>query len=260
MLPAPLISAASSPNDPPIRVEHVVKTFGRLRALDDVSFQVQAGETFGIIGPNGSGKTTLIRLLLGLGRATSGHVRVLGHEMPDRQVAIQIGYMTQASALYNELSVRENLAFFARLYGLTGAQVRRRTEETLTLVDLPDRAASPVQTLSGGMRQRVSLAIALIHQPRLLVLDEPTVGIDPELRRAFWDYFARLNADGVTIVVSTHHMDEAARCHRLALLRMGALLAVDTPEGLRQASGEQDFERAFLVFAQRHESSVAHVS
>jgi len=238
---------------PPIRVEQVVKTFGRLRALDDVSFQVQAGETFGIIGPNGSGKTTLIRLLLGLGRATSGHVFVLGHEMPARSVAIQIGYMTQASALYTELSVRENLAFFARLYGLTGAQVRQRIEETLALVNLSDRVDSPVQTLSGGMRQRVSLAIALIHQPRLLVLDEPTVGIDPELRHAFWDYFARLNREGVTIVVSTHHLDEAARCHRLALLRMGTLLAVDTPAGLRQSSGEQDFERAFLVFAQRHE-------
>ncbi len=238
----------------PIRVEHVVKTFGHLRALNDVSFQVQTGETFGIIGPNGSGKTTLIRLLLGLERATSGQVQIFGVEMPSRRVAVQIGYMTQVSALYNELSVCENLAFFARLYGLNGAQVRQRTEETLALVDLADRAASPVQALSGGMRQRVSLAIALIHQPRLLVLDEPTVGIDPELRHAFWDYFARLNEEGVTIVVSTHHLDEAARCHRLALLRAGTLLALDTPEGLRQASGEQDFERAFLVFAQRHES------
>jgi ABC-2 type transport system ATP-binding protein len=247
-------SSPASMSAPPIRVEQVVKTFGHLRALDDVSFQVHAGETFGIIGPNGSGKTTLMRLLLGLGRATSGHVWIFDQTMPSRQAATQIGYMTQARALYSELRVRENLAFFARLYGLTGAHVRQRTNETLTLVDLADRAASPVQTLSRGMRQRVSLAIALIHQPRLLVLDEPTVGIDPELRRTFWDYFARLNADGVTIIVSTHHMDEAARCQRLALLRLGTLLAVDTPESIRQSSGEQGFERAFLVFAERHAS------
>ncbi len=235
----------------PIVLEAVVKTFGAVHALDSVTFSVAAGETFGLIGPNGSGKTTLIRLLLGLARPTSGTVRVLGHTMPDRRVAGQIGYMTQASALYGELSVRENLAFFGALYGLRGRTLRHRTDETLALVDLADRAAAPVATLSGGMRQRVSLACALIHQPRLLFLDEPTVGIDPELRHTFWDYFVRLNHEGVTIVVSTHHLDEARRCHRLALLRFGKLLAVDTPEDLRRESGEEDFDRAFLYFAQR---------
>ncbi|HKB48686.1 MAG TPA: ABC transporter ATP-binding protein, partial [Ktedonobacterales bacterium] len=166
-------------------------------------------------------------------------------------------YMTQSSALYAELSVRENLAFFGGLYGLRGAALRRRIDDIVTLVDLGDRVGSPVQTLSGGMRQRVSLACALIHQPRLLVLDEPTVGIDPELRHAFWDYFARLNQQGVTIVVSTHHLDEAAHCHRIALLRYGRLLAVDTPDALRRQSGEDDFERAFLYFAQRQEDARA---
>ena len=236
---------------PPIELDTVVKTFGEVRALDGVSFAVHSGETFGLIGPNGSGKTTLIRLLLGLGRPTSGSVRVLGRMMPNRVVAAQIGYMTQSSALYGELSVRENLAFFGTLYGLSGKRLRERTADTLRLVELAERAGSVVATLSGGMRQRVSLATALIHQPRLLFLDEPTVGIDPELRLAFWDYFARLNAEGVTIVVSTHHLDEAARCHRLALLRFGRLLAVDSPAGLRRESGEEDFDRAFLYFAQR---------
>jgi ABC-2 type transport system ATP-binding protein len=239
----------------PIQVEHVSKTFGTVRALADVSFNVAAGETFGLIGPNGSGKTTLIRLLLGLGQPTSGSVRVLGYAMPDRRAAPQIGYMTQASALYNELSVRENIQFFAALYGLRGRDLHARTDEVLALVDLADRVRSPVQTLSGGMRQRVSLAVALVHRPRLLFLDEPTVGIDPELRHAFWDYFARLNAQGVTIVVSTHHLDEAARCHRLALLRSGTLLAVDSPAALRARSGQQDFEQAFLYFAQRPAAS-----
>jgi ABC-2 type transport system ATP-binding protein len=238
--------------DIPVQLDALVKTFGTARALDDVTLTVSPGETFGLIGPNGSGKTTLIRLLLGLGRPTSGTVRVLGRVMPDRRIAAQIGYMTQASALYGDLTVRENLAFFSSLYGLSGRMLTTRIAETLALVDLADRAGDPVSRLSGGMRQRLSLACALVHQPRLLFLDEPTVGIDPELRYAFWDYFARLNAQGVTILVSTHHLDEAARCHRLALLRFGKLLAVDTPEGLRRASGEADFEKAFLYFAQHH--------
>jgi ABC-2 type transport system ATP-binding protein len=252
--------AAMPGSGDPIVVDGVVKQYGSVRALDGVSLRVARGETFGLIGPNGSGKTTLIRLVLGLGRATSGAVRVLGRSMPDRSVARDIGYMTQSSALYGELSVRENLAFFGALYGLRGQALRRRIGEVVTLVELGTRMGSPVLTLSGGMRQRVSLASALIHQPRLLVLDEPTVGIDPELRHAFWDYFAQLNQQGVTIVVSTHHLDEAARCHRIALLRFGHLLAVDTPDALRRQSGEDDFERAFLYFAQRHEQARAPAS
>ena len=238
-------------SSPPIVVESVVKAFGDLRALDGVSLRVEAGETFGLIGPNGSGKTTLMRLLLGLGRPTSGTVRVLGQRMPNRGVAGSIGYMTQSSALYNELSVRENVAFFGALYGLRGSALSKRLMETLDLVDLADRASSVAGTLSGGMRQRLSLACALVHEPRLAFLDEPTVGIDPELRQAFWEYFARLNAQGVTIVVSTHHLDEAARCHRLALLRFGKLLALDTPDEMRRQSGESDFDRAFLYFARQ---------
>ena len=238
-------------SSPPIVVESVVKAFGDLRALDGVSLRVEAGETFGLIGPNGSGKTTLMRLLLGLGRPTSGVVRVLGKRMPNRGVAGSIGYMTQSSALYSELSVRENVAFFGALYGLRGSALSKRLMETLDLVDLADRASSVASTLSGGMRQRLSLACALVHEPRLAFLDEPTVGIDPELRQAFWEYFARLNAQGVTIIVSTHHLDEAARCHRLAFLRFGKLLAVDTPDEMRRQSGESDFDRAFLYFARQ---------
>lgn len=254
------LDASQSAAQSPIVVAEVVKCFGALRALDSISLSVSAGETFGLIGPNGSGKTTLIRLLLGLGKPTSGTIQVLGETMPSRRVARDIGYMSQASALYGELSVRENLALFGRLYGLSGAALRTRIANTLTLVELTDRVTAPVSTLSGGMRQRVSLACALIHQPRLLFLDEPTVGIDPELRQAFWEYFTRLNAEGVTIVLSTHNLDEAARCHRLALLRFGRLIALDTPRGLRRESGEDDFDRAFLYFAHRQAATGTHVS
>ncbi len=249
-------AAARDTANAPISLRHVVKVFGRARALDDVSFDVATGETFGLIGPNGSGKTTLIRTLLGLTKPTSGQVRVLGRAMPDHRVARSIGYMTQSSALYNELSVRENVRFFASLYGLSGQRLHNRIDETLALVDLTERAHSPVQTLSGGMRQRVSLACALTHQPRLVFLDEPTVGIDPELRLFFWDYFAKLNAQGVTIIVSTHHLDEAKRCHRLALLRFGKLLAVDTPDDLLRRSGAEDFDHAFLYYASRDEQEL----
>ncbi len=235
----------------PIVLEHVTKTFGAVRAVDDLSLHIPAGEIFGLIGPNGSGKTTLIRLLLGLLRPTSGSVCVLGQRMPNWRAASSIGYMTQASALYGELSVRENLAFFGSLYGLRGQALDTRIQEVVELVDLTERTRSPIQTLSGGMRQRVSLACALVHHPRLLFLDEPTVGIDPELRHIFWDYFARLTQQGVTLVISTHHLDEATRCDRLGLLRFGQLLAVDTPVGLRQQSGAEDFEQAFLYFAER---------
>lgn len=259
---APAGTAGAPPNgESLVSVRHLMKTFGHgrdaTRALDDVSFDVAAGETFGMIGPNGSGKTTLIRILLGIARAAGGEARVLGRLMPDRRVARNIGYMSQASALYSDLSINENLAFFGALYGLRGSALKRRIEETLALVDLTERRGSLVGALSGGMRQRVSLGIALIHEPKLLFLDEPTVGIDPELRVEFWDYFAKLNARGVTILVSTHHLDEARRCHRLALLRFGRLLALDTPDALLRASGQDDFDQAFLYFAHRQQADSA---
>lgn len=237
-----------------VTVRNLVKVFGSVRALNGITLDVRAGETFGLIGPNGSGKTTLIRVLLGILAATSGEAVVLGRRMPDRRVSSQIGYMSQASVLYSDLSVRENLAFFGALYSLRGKKLAGRIGETLELVGLADRRDSAVGLLSGGMRQRVSLAAALIHQPQVLFLDEPTVGIDPELRLQFWDYFGLLNAQGVTILVSTHTLDEAKRCHRLALLRFGELIALDTPDALLRASGQVDFDQAFLYFARRGES------
>lgn len=240
-------------HEPVVVIEHLVKQFGRLRAVDDLTMTIQSGETFGLIGPNGSGKTTLIRLLVGLVRPTSGTIRVLHERVPHSRVLAQTGYMTQLSALYNDLTARENLQFFCSIYGLRGKEQGQRIQEILARVDLADRANDVVSKFSGGMKQRLSLACALVHHPRLVFLDEPTVGVDPELRRSFWDYFARLNTEGVTIIVSTHHLDEAARCTRLALLRFGKLLAQDTPQALLRHSGKDNMEDAFLQYASQQE-------
>ncbi len=238
----------------PVIISEVTKRFGAVTALDAVSLRVATGETFGLIGPNGSGKTTLIRLLLGLGKPNKGHIEILGSSKRTPKITSQIGYMTQSSALYSELSIEENLQFFASIYGLHGAKQRSSITQTLELVGLADRRKSPIHTLSGGMKQRVSLACALVHNPTLIFLDEPTVGIDPELRMMFWDYFKQLNASGVTIIVSTHNLDEAARCNRLGLMRFGKLLADDTPEAIKKKSGKDDFDSAFLYFAQRNDT------
>jgi ABC-2 type transport system ATP-binding protein len=236
-----------------LEAKHLVKRFGKLLAVNNLDMTIQAGETFGLIGPNGSGKTTLIRMLAGLLRPTSGSIRVLGERLPNSKVAAKVGYMTQSSALYLDLTARENLRFFATIYGLRGKGQAKRIIEMLERVELADRGNDVVNKFSGGMRQRLSLACALVHNPRLALLDEPTVGVDPELRRSFWEYFHQLNQEGVTIIVSTHHLDEAARCSRLGLIRSGAWLALGTPAELLQQSGKEDMEDAFLYFADRKE-------
>ena len=234
-------------------ISQLTKQFGKLLAVNNLSLTINKGETFGLIGPNGSGKTTLIRMLVGLMRPTNGTITIMGQRMPSAKVAQSLGYMTQLSALYLDLTAKENMQFFCNIYGLRGKEQSRRIAEMLEMVDLADRANDVVGTFSGGMRQRLSLACALVHSPRLALLDEPTVGVDPELRRLFWDYFARLNNEGVTLIVSTHHLDEAARCTRLGLMRFGMLLAQDTPQELLRQSGKENMEEAFLYFANRQE-------
>ena len=236
-----------------LTVKGVTKRFGDRLALNDVSFSVQGSEVLGLIGPNGSGKTTLIRMMVGLLRPTGGSIHIMGERMPSARVSPHLGYMTQLSALYLDLTAKENMRFFCNIYGLRGKEQSRRIQEMLERVDLADRANDVVAKFSGGMRQRLSLACALVHGPRLAVLDEPTVGVDPELRRSFWDYFAQLNGEGVTIIVSTHHLDEASRCTRLGLMRLGVLLGRDTPEELLRQSGKDNMEDAFLYYAGRQE-------
>ena len=223
------------------------KHFGKIRAVDGVDLSIKRGEIYGLIGPNGSGKTTLIRLCLGLLIPTNGTIQLLGRSIPCKAMLAKVGYMTQASALYEELTVRENVAFFA---AMCGSQEPAWIDEAIALVDLQDRAHSLVSTLSGGMRQRTSLACSLSHRPRLLMLDEPTVGVDPQLRATFWSYFRRLADTGVTLIVSSHVMDEAERCDRLGFMRQGKLLAEGSSVELRQRKGTGTLEEAFLKFAE----------
>jgi len=228
-----------------VEVDGVVKNFGRLRALDGVRLGVRHGEVFGLLGPNGSGKTTLIRCLVGLVEPDAGTVTVLGRRLPDLGVLSRVGYMTQAAALYPDLSVLENLRFFAAISGGD-----RHVNEALEFVELVDRRDSVVATLSGGMRTRASLACAIVHRPQLLLLDEPTVGIDPQLRAQLWDRFRQMTASGTTIIVSSHVMDEAARCDRLGLILFGRLLAEGSVAELLAMAGTDRLEDAFLKLSQ----------
>jgi ABC-2 type transport system ATP-binding protein len=227
-----------------VDVQNVAKSFGAVTALDGVSLQVRRGEIYGLLGPNGAGKTTLIRLLVGLLEAHAGTVTVLSHRMPDVGVLRHVGYMTQQAALYPGLSAEENVRFFAAINGVDDG-----VKEALELVRLYDRRSSVVSTLSGGMRQRCSLACALVHRPQLLLLDEPTVGVDPQLRVELWEDFRQMAADGTTIIVSSHVMDEAERCQRLGLIQYGKLLAEGTPDEIRATAGTPILEDAFLKLA-----------
>ena len=227
-----------------IEARGLTKRFGDITAVDALDLELSAGRIYGLLGPNGSGKTTLIRLLTGLAKPTSGEARVLGVKMPNRENLARIGYMTQADGIYIELSVWENLRFFA---ALSGTGDKKAMDEVLDLVALTGRRNAPALNLSGGMRRRLSLACALVHKPSVLFLDEPTVGIDPALRVQFWGYFRRLAEEGTTIVVSSHVMDEADRCDELLLMFHGKVLARGNPAAIRQQAGVENMEDAVLT-------------
>lgn len=228
-----------------VEVEGVVKRFGPLKALDGAALRVRRGEVYGLLGPNGAGKTTLIRSLVGLVAPDQGSISVLGRRLPDLDVLARVGYMTQQAALYPDLTVEENLRFFAAIYGSHDG-----VRDALELVGLWDRRASVVSNLSGGMRTRCSLACALVHKPELLLLDEPTVGVDPQLRIQLWDRFQKMARAGTSILVSSHVMDEAERCDRLGLIRFGRLLAEGTVAELKSKAGVGRLEDAFLKLSE----------
>jgi ABC-2 type transport system ATP-binding protein len=233
-----------------VEIDKASFSYGNNKALDDLSLEVPAGISFGLLGPNGAGKTTLIRLLVGLLRPKSGSVQILGQK-PSRKTAHLIGYMPQLHSLYSELSIIQNVDFFARIYRLTNRTERaQRVEEAIGLVDLWARRNDSVLKLSGGMKQRVNLACAIVHNPPLLLLDEPTVGLDPELRVTFWRHFNTLTQQGITLIVSSHTMDDAVHCDRLALMRDGKVIAQGAPSELQQATGQPGatLEDAFLYF------------
>ncbi len=228
---------------PAIAGRNVVKRFGGIPALNGITLAIPRGQVYGLLGPNGAGKTTLIRAIVGLLRVDEGEVDVLGRRMPDRGVLSDVGYMTQAAALYGDLTAEENVRFFASLYG------QGDVAEVLRFVDLFERRGSLTATLSGGMRTRLSLACALVHRPELLLLDEPTVGVDPQLRAQLWDGLRRMAADGTTILISSHVMDEAERTDRLGLILAGRLLAEGSADELRTLAGTDRLEDAFLKLA-----------
>ncbi|HSB66849.1 MAG TPA: ABC transporter ATP-binding protein [Anaerolineales bacterium] len=216
-----------------IQARNLTKRFDGFMAVDHISFSVRAGEVVGYLGPNGSGKTTTIRMLLGLLRPSEGEASVLGYNIVSQseRVRERVGYMSQKFALYHDLSVGENLAFYAGVYGV---RERSRIEAVLDLIGLRTLEAERVSDLSTGWKQRLALATAIVHQPRLLFLDEPTSGVDPTARRAFWDLIYAVVAQGVTALVTTHYMDEAEYCGRVGIMRDGKLLAMDSPSGLKQ--------------------------
>jgi ABC-2 type transport system ATP-binding protein len=249
-------AAATDVEAPIIHTEHLSRRFGSLWAVRDVSLDIRCGEIFGILGPNGAGKSTTIRMLCGILDPSGGSGRVVGFDIAREAERIKerIGYMTQRFSLYEDLSVIENLRFYAGIYGVPLGRRRARVEEVLERSGLGPRRRQLAGTLSGGWKQRVALACATIHEPPLLFLDEPTAGVDPVSRREFWERIHDLAAEGTTAVMTTHYMDEAERCHRLAFIFGGALLDVGTPDEVVQ---RRQLRVAELEVDQAHDAADA---
>jgi ABC-2 type transport system ATP-binding protein len=233
--------------DSTIKVEQVSKSFGKKTVLNEVNLTIEKGQLFGLIGPSGAGKTTLVKMIVGMEKADKGSIHVLDKKMPNLSLLQEIGYMAQADALYGELTGEENLKFFASLFGLNKEAQKRRITYVANLVNLTDDLKKRVSAYSGGMKRRLSLAIALIQDPQVLILDEPTVGIDPELKLSIWKEFLRLkNEEQKTIIVTTHVMDEAVKCDYVAMVRDGRILTSGTPKELKALYGTDDFDEVFL--------------
>jgi ABC-2 type transport system ATP-binding protein len=226
-----------------VEVRDLVVDRGGRRVLHGLDLTIEQGSVTGLLGPSGCGKSTLMRSLVGVQELTSGRVTIAGSQAGSAPLRSKVGYVTQAASVYDDLTVRENLAFFGRVLGADSAQVDR----AVATVDLADHADQVVARLSGGQRSRASLAVALLNTPDLLVLDEPTVGLDPVLRRDLWALFHRLADDGAAVFVSSHVMDEADRCDRLLLMREGRIIADDTPQHIREKTQTDDIESAFLA-------------
>ncbi len=229
-----------------IKVENLSRHFGDIKAIQNLNLQIEKGNIYGFLGPNGCGKTTAIRLLTGLLKPTAGTVKVLGYNLPEdaEKLRMRIGYMTQKFSLYDDLSVSENLNFIAKIYGLSRTQQKKRLSELLDTYDLNSQKKQLAGSMSGGQKQRLALAAATIHKPDLLFLDEPTSAVDPENRREFWEQLFDLSDQGTSILVSTHYMDEAERCHKLAILEEGIKRADGTPAELMQQMGAHVVEIA----------------
>jgi ABC-2 type transport system ATP-binding protein len=229
-----------------VRTENLCKHFGTVKAVNNLNLNIQQGEIYGMLGPNGCGKTTTIRMLCGLLKPTSGNAHIFGKDSMSRLFLKDIGYMPQETAMYLELTVHDNLMTFGKIYGLSSSELARNETELLEFIDLTEKRNEPISNLSGGMRHRVSLICSMIHKPKLLFLDEPTVGVDPELRQSFWQTFNKLGKQGTTIILSTHYMDEAQHCTRIGLMRAGNMIIEDTPGNVLKQTNTRSLEDAFL--------------
>ena len=243
------------PVDAAVRVSGLRKTFGDLVAVEGLDLEIRRGEVFGLLGPNGSGKTTTIRMLCGLLEPSAGEGTVVGYDLLKDADAIRrnIGYMSQKFGLYEDLTVAENLKFYASVYGVRGAAREARMRELLDELHLTPRRDQLAGTLSGGWKQRLALACATAHRPSLVFLDEPTAGVDPAARRHFWQIIYALAAAGTTILVTTHYMDEAERCERLAFLSRGHLIGLGTVDEVTRQFGERTIEDVFIALQRRDE-------
>lgn len=234
---------------PVLVARDIVQRFGTQEVLHGVSLGVERGEILGLLGPSGAGKTTLVNILAGVAEPVSGLVKAFGEPMPSLELMRRMGYMAQSDALYTDLTARENLEFFGAIYGLTGASLKVAADRALATAHLSVEPRKQARDYSGGMRRRLSLATALLHEPELLILDEPTIGLDPLHRVDIWESFRAMAAAGTTLVVTTHVMDEAERCDRLVMIRDGVFIAIGAPEDLRVRAGAATLEDAFLHFA-----------
>ncbi len=241
---------------PAVRTVALRKVFGPLVAVEGLDLSIPRGQVFGLLGPNGSGKTTTIRMLCGLMQPTSGSATVVGHDIVSESEAIRrkIGYMSQRYGLYDDLTVEENVRFYGTVYGLHGTTREERLERHLHELDLVGRRGQLAGTLSGGWKQRLALACATAHRPEMLFLDEPTAGVDPAARRTFWETIYDLARRGTTILVTTHYMDEAARCERLAFLSRGHLIGVGTPEEITRQFDQPTIEDVFIALQRQDEA------
>lgn len=238
-----------------IVMQQVEQVYGKKQVLSDINLTIEQGCIYGILGPSGCGKTTLVKAMAGILEPTAGSVQVLGKAMPNLAVMNGIGYMTQSDALYQNLSGVENLEFFGALYGLKKKELQAAIVRALDLVKLTEAQHNLVSSYSGGMKRRLSLAAAILHQPRILILDEPTVGIDPVLRRQIWQALYDMVAHGTTVIVTTHVMDEADRCFQLMMMRDGMVLETGSPEAIKKKYGVGTIEEVFVMLGEAVQSS-----